>query len=91
MPPPPFIRHGLQSKTKAFIDAKSKAEVGRGAPGFTARVPEFGRGVMMGVYVQDWMALDGGAQKRQQFEPHGIILCESCQYFLMWHRSKKRN
>lgn len=25
------------------------------------RSPDFGRGVMMGVYVQDWMGLDGGA------------------------------
>ncbi|CAM9167945.1 unnamed protein product [Laminaria digitata] len=49
-----------QSKTKTIIDANSKVEVGRGAPGFTARVPAFGRGVMMGVYVQDWMGLDGG-------------------------------
>eukprot|EP00904_Undaria_pinnatifida_P004695 jgi/Undpi1/14226/HiC_scaffold_9.g03875.m1 len=49
-----------QSKTKTSTEPKSKAEVGRGALGFTTRVPEFGRGVMMGVYVQDWMKLNGG-------------------------------
>ena len=39
----------------------SKAEAKLGQPGIGPRVSEFGRGVMMGVYVQDLMALDGGA------------------------------
>lgn len=44
----------------------------------------------MGVYLQDWMGLDGGTQKRQQFEQHDIIiLCESCRYFLLCTRSKQ--
>lgn len=66
--PPLVLATTFQSKTKTSTEPKSKAEVGRGALGFTTRVPEFGRGVMMGVYVQDWMKLNGGARKRQQLE-----------------------
>ena len=39
----------------------SKAEAKLGQPGIGPRVAEFGRGVLVGVYVQDLMALDGGA------------------------------
>lgn len=42
----------------------------------------------MGVYVQDWMGLDGGTQKRRLFKPRDIISYGSCQYFVLWHRSK---
>ena len=79
------MRHYLHTKPKTNIDQKSKAEVGRGVPGLSARVPEFGRGVMMGVYVQDWMGLDGGTQKQAATVTdarHSATVRESCQCFL---------
>lgn len=54
----------FQAKSKASASAKQKlkAEVGSsaGTNGSCPRVPGVGRGVMMGVYVQDLMRLDGG-------------------------------
>ncbi|CAM9295019.1 unnamed protein product [Ectocarpus fasciculatus] len=51
-----------KSKTSASAKQKLKAEVGSGEEtiGLCPRVPGVGRGVMMGVYVQDLMRLDGG-------------------------------
>lgn len=46
---------GVKSK------AKEETAVGAGTIGLCARDPGLGRGVMMGVYVQDLMRLDNGA------------------------------
>ncbi|CBJ27378.1 oxidoreductase [Ectocarpus siliculosus] len=55
---------GKQAKSKASASAKQKLEAevgsGEGTNGSCPRVPGVGRGVMMGVYVQDLMRLDGG-------------------------------
>lgn len=53
----------IDLKGKKYSDSKSKAEAGLGLPSFGPRVPSFGRGVMMGTYVQDLMGLDEGASK----------------------------
>jgi len=55
-----------KAKTKAKTKTKSKEKAGPAlegseAPGLCERVPGVGRGVMMGVYVQDLMRLDKGA------------------------------
>ncbi len=54
---------GAKAKAKAKTKSKEKAGPklpGSEAPGLCQRVPGVGRGVMMGVYVQDLMRLDGG-------------------------------
>lgn len=59
-----YRRRFVQAKPKASSSVKTKqnTEAGSGArtPGLCPRVPGVGRGVMMGVYVQDLMRLDEG-------------------------------
>lgn len=52
---------GIKAKEKSKFKEKAGPELpGLEAPGLCQRVPGVGRGVMMGVYVQDLMRLDGG-------------------------------